>query len=291
MPTEAELRTWMHDAGERMPEGAASRIDSSEVIRRSKRRRLPKQLAFGGTLTLAVAGLGIGGVTGLQSIGSGGAVMSAADTSEPESLSPEPLNAGSTGPESASTPGEGAPGATDGGAMPGSISGGGIHQAPANRINLCGGELARVAQSPTGLVLTPVFPASAPSGSAGVAGTVVLTNSGAERITGTTAVSPSITLSQNGVVLWHSNGAMNMTAVMVDLGPGESIEYPASFSPVRCEVEDDLAESFRADLPALPAGTYQVSAAIDMVPDVAPTVMPPAPPLLIAGTTGSVVLG
>jgi hypothetical protein len=32
-------------------------------------------------------------------------------------------------------------------------------------------------------------------------------------------------------------------------------------------VADDEAESFRADLPAVPAGVYDVSAAIDFQPD------------------------
>ena len=54
-------------------------------------------------------------------------------------------------------------------------------------------------------------------------------------------------------------------ATRVDLGPGEVLEYNAAFTPVRCGVEDDMAESFRDNLPPLTAGTYDVAAAIDIM--------------------------
>jgi hypothetical protein len=82
-----------------------------------------------------------------------------------------------------------------------------------------------------------------------------------------TAAAPAITVSQEGITLWHSNGAMVMSLVIVDLAPGESLEYAASFTPVLCGVEDDMAEVFRNDLPALDPGEYELSAAIDFVLD------------------------
>jgi len=54
-------------------------------------------------------------------------------------------------------------------------------------------------------------------------------------------------------------------AVDVNLAPGESLEYLASFQPVVCGVEDDMAESFGQKLPPLPSGDYEVSAAIDVI--------------------------
>jgi hypothetical protein len=143
---------------------------------------------------------------------------------------------------------------------------GGVKRAPADRINLCGGALAEVAPSATGLVLTPVFP-DAQAGATSVEGTVTLTNTGSESVTGYSSASPAITLAQNGVVLWHSNGPVIQLATEVVLAPGESLEYAASFTPVVCGVEDDLAESFATDLPAVPPGEYQVSAAADVVVD------------------------
>jgi len=104
-------------------------------------------------------------------------------------------------------------------------------------------------------------------GASSVDGIVTMTNEGTETVSGTTASSAAITLSQDGIVLWHSNGPTNMMAAVVDLAPGESMEYAASFVPVVCTVDDDLAESFRDDLPAAPAGEYQVSAAIDLSTD------------------------
>ena len=63
------------------------------------------------------------------------------------------------------------------------------------------------------------------------------------------------------------SGPMIEMAAVVDLAPGESMEYAASFVPVVCAVEDDLAESFRDDLPPAPAGSYDVSALIDLSTD------------------------
>jgi hypothetical protein len=135
---------------------------------------------------------------------------------------------------------------------------------PADRINLCGGPLAEVAPNPDGLVLSTAFPESSATGTGAIDGTVTLTNTGTQTVKGTTAASPAITVSQDGVVLWHSNGPMIMLAVVVDLAPGQSMNYRASFTPVRCGVGDDLADGFPDNLPALPAGGYQVSAAIDL---------------------------
>jgi len=215
-------------------------IDTGAVIRRSKRRRLPAQVGVGGVFTLAIGGLGLVGVQGLAPAltASSQSAESAADSGAPDS------GAGLLAPAQNES----------------------LKRAPAERINLCGGPLAEVAPSATGLVLTPSFPAAA-AGAASVEGTVTLTNTGSESVAGYTSATPAITLSQNGVVLWHSNGPTIQMVSDVVLAPGESIQYPASFTPVVCSVDDDLAESFGADLPAAPAGDYQVSAAADVVID------------------------
>ena len=216
-------------------------IDTGAVIRRSKVRRLPAQVGIGGAFTLAIGGLGIAGLQG----------FGARDTTSVTAVSEPAPAAGS----------DTIPGVTEN-----DDPGAGIKRAPADRINLCGGAVAEVAPSQTGLVLGVSFP-DAPVGTAPVTGTATLTNTGSSPIAGYTAPSPAITLSQGGIVLWHSNGPTIQSLQDVTLAPGESLEFAASFTPVTCTVDDDLAESFRADLPAVPAGDYQVSAAADVTVD------------------------
>lgn len=142
-----------------------------------------------------------------------------------------------------------------------------IKRAPAEKLSLCEGTVAEVAPSRYGLRLDVAFPGSAPATGAPVAGVVRLTNTSGSRVVGTTGAAPAITVSQGGIVLWHSNGAVDAAAVVVDLAAGQSLEYAASFTPVRCEAEDDARESFRAELPPLATGAYELSAAIDFAPD------------------------
>jgi len=239
MPTESEFRTLLKN--EAADASGSGRLDAAAVIRRSKRRRLPQQLAVGGLSTLAVAGIGVAGFTALRMLPQGALTMSAGSSADSGAV-PEHVN-----PERA------APGAAQD-----------TKRAPADRINLCGGPLAEVAPNPDGLVLSTAFPESSATGTGPIEGTVTLANTGTQTIKGTTAASPAITVSQGGVVLWHSNGPMIMLAVVVDLAPGQSMSYRASFTPVRCGAADDLASGFPHDLPALPAGSYQVSAAIDL---------------------------
>ncbi|GAB3606949.1 hypothetical protein GCM10027413_23580 [Conyzicola nivalis] len=220
---------------------AMRRIDTASVIRRSKTRRLPAQVVIGGAFVLAVGGLGVAGLQGL------GGAQSASDSAV-STLEQAP--AGSDG---------GAKAATEGDAT-------GIKRAPADRLNLCGGALAEVAPSATGLVLTVDFPGS-PVGTAPVAGTATLTNTGTETVVGYTSPTPAITLSQAGTVLWHSNGPTILSIQDVTLAPGESLEFAASFAPVVCSTEDDTAEAFRSDLPPVAAGDYMVTAAADVSVD------------------------
>ncbi len=224
MSIESELKR-LFDSDASAPPG----IDLSLVIRRSRRRHVAAQVAVGGATTLAVVGIGVASVAGLRSLGS-----------------PSPSTGSAAAPSTASD----SPGMSQ-------------SRAAAGKINLCGGPLATVAPNPSGLVLTAHFPAgsaSAPS----VSGTVTLTNTGTERIVGSTAATPAITLSRDGVTLWHSNGPAAAMAAIVDLLPGASMTYPASFTPVICGAEDDLGDSFRSDLPHVVPGEYQVSAAIDL---------------------------
>lgn len=213
-------------------------IDTASVIRRSKTRRLPAQVGIGGVFTLAIGGLGVAGLQGL-----GGTLGGSQSASDSTALTTE-----------------------QGPVLPGDGTVSGLKRAPADRINLCGGTLADVAPSQTGLVLTVAFPDS-PVGTDPVTGTVTLVNTGSNPIVGYTTPSPAITLSQGGIVLWHSNGMMIQSIQDVSLAPGESLELAASFTPVSCGIENDAADGFPADLPPVAAGEYQLSAAADVTID------------------------
>lgn len=256
MPTEDDLRDLFASA---RPTGE---VDARRVIARAKARRLPRQIAAGALSGLAVAAVL---VVGIQ----------AALPSQQPSIATLQQPAAGPAAESAAS---------------GAASDSAVKRAPADKLNLCGGSLADVAPSGTGLQLDVAFPATAPVDSAVVEGTVHLTNTGAERVTGTTASSPAITLSQEGIVLWHSNGPVTLSAFVVDLAPGESADYRASFVPVRCDVSDDESESFRADLPPLPAGIYDLSAAIDFIPDVPTTDRPDTSVALVTGPVSTIEL-
>ncbi|HEY9497657.1 MAG TPA: hypothetical protein VIQ78_01375 [Terrimesophilobacter sp.] len=229
-PTEEELRSALH-GGPEVP----STLDADAVIRRARSHRLPRKIAFGSAAALTVAGIVLVGFTVARIPQS--ALMSASD------------NAG--GAESADAP------------QPRDLQYEGL---PAEKVNPCGGELAPVAPSENGLMLTTHFPEGAPADGRPVSGTVTLSNTGTGRVIGSTAASPVITLSRDGTVLWHSNGAMIAIAVLVDLAPGESMDYQVSLTPVACGAQDELGSGFRDNLPALPAGDYRVSALIDFVP-------------------------
>ena len=210
-------------------------IDVASVVRRSRARRLPKVLGVTGVSVLAIGGLVFGGV---QVLGLPAASNIAG--SAPAADSPMMSEAGD------------------------SAFSDDTKRAAAEYLNLCAAPLAEVAPSPTGLMLSVSFP-DASAGSSVVEGTVTMTNTGTETLVGYTAAAPAITLSQDSVVLWHSNGPTTQEAREVTLAPGASMDYAASFSPVVCAAEDDSRESFRTDLPVAPAGEYQVSAAIEFM--------------------------
>ena len=94
----------------------------------------------------------------------------------------------------------------------------------------------------------------------------MLTNTGAQRVVGSLSPFPALTLSRNGIVLWHSNGPAPSLAQQIDLAPGATATFESTFDPVICGVEDDNRESFRSALPSAAPGSYQLSAALDFSP-------------------------
>ncbi len=237
MSAESELRDLF--ASSPSPE---VRIDTAQVLRSSSRRRVARQATAGGVTTLAVAAIGLGGVFGIRA------------------FSPQSSTSSAGGAPSVAESSGRSDGRADGGSTDRPDQG----RATAEKINLCGAELAEAAPAASGLVLTPHFPATASAAATSVKGTVTLTNTGTRTITGTTAATPAVTLSQDGVTVWHTNGPTIMIAALVELAPGASMDYQATFAPVRCSSEDELAPSFPDDLPHVAPGVYQLSAAIDL---------------------------
>ena len=233
MPNERDLYEMFNSTD------APNNLDASKIVSKSRRRRLPQQLAVGAFSVLAISGVGALALQTTQ-------------------LTPPTTVAGveSTANDTAG----------DGGAESAQIADT-SKRAPADKLNLCGATAAEPVPGGYGLTLDITFPTDTPAGTDSVQGTVRMTNTGTQTVTGSTGARPAITLSQDGLVLWHSNGPTVLPLVTVDLDPGESLEYAASFTPVACGVEDDLAEAFREGLPALPAGDYELSAAIDFSAD------------------------
>ena len=242
MPSESELRNRMRDVGD-----APGEVDVASVIRRARARRLPRVLAAGGAACLVVAAIAIpvsvstfggAGTFGTFVASDAGGGDGSADRSAPEAES-----------------GEAESGEADT-----------MLRVTADRLNPCGAPLAEVAPAPDGLQLS-IAPIDAPADAVSIETIVTLTNHGPVAVRGTTPGAPALALSQDGVVLWHSNGPVPMIAVEVELSPGESLQYAASFEPVRCSAEDDAAaDGFRAGLPSVGPGEYALSAAIELTP-------------------------
>ncbi len=237
MPTEDDLKRMFESVDAPGGSGGSGGIDAARVIRRSRARRLPKQFAAGAGGALAIVGVT---VLGLQSVQVGGPV-STADAPAIQEYDAE-----------------------SGGADDATMS---MKRVPASGINACGQPVLDYEPNFVGLVARVVFPATAPASSERIDGAVILTNESTEPVSGSMLVAPAITLSQDGITLWHTNGAVDTFGIPVDLDPGASMELPASFEPVRCEAEDDTLETFRAGLPQVGPGTYEVSAALDFSSD------------------------
>jgi hypothetical protein len=240
---ETTVRALLRSAATGAPGTAA--VDVPRVLSRSRGRRRARRLATAGVGTAVV-------------VAAAGTLYTAAilPGRQPTQVLSEP---------GAPTPAEPAPGASGGGSADPAAGGGaagGISLAPPEKTNPCGAPLADMAPSESGLVATPSFPGTATTQSDAVEGSVLLTNTGTTHLVGWTGARPVITVAENGITVWHSNGPVIQLAQEIDLEPGASMVLAASFTPVRCDAEDETREDFRPDLPALPAGVYALSAIV-----------------------------
>jgi hypothetical protein len=250
MADESELRRML----EREAAGApAPELDAGRLVRRTRARRLPRQLAAGGVLTLAVIGLGVGTATGVRLLNPPAEVTSAESGGHSTDEAPREEDAGTlSAPETEDSAGDSGEGA----------AGGGIELAPAYKINLCG----EVVSAPPedgfpGPSVEVEFPQAADA-SGTVRGTVEVTNDTGGPLRGVMSDIAATTLSQDDVVVWHTP-RMDRT-LPVDLAPGESTVLDASFEPRVCSIEDESGDGFPPDLPAARPGEYEVSVAFDI---------------------------
>ena len=207
----------------------AGGIDLDRVLARSRARRRPRQVATTLVGALALTGVLVIGVQTLPRPGTDTAVMMESGT------------AGGAASEDAALSGPAAP-----------------------MIAACAAPAAAPTGVVGGLALELAFPTSVAADTAQIEGTVRVTNVGATAVSATTAPVPAIAVSENGIVVWHTNGPTILSLATIELAPGQSVELPASATLVRCAPEDDALPEFRSDLPALPSGDYTLTAAMDV---------------------------
>ena len=191
MPTDAELRTLFHDAA-----APRASLDAAAIIRHSKRRRLPQQLGAGSVLTLAVAGIGVASINGLQGL----APMSASETA-----ADAPMGESWVGAD---------------GAVPWST-----------RLSECSTPAPATEAAHSALSVSVEIP----DGRAGdtIAGSVLLTNSSADPFSGW-VTPPIVYVIADGIAVAH-NGAEASSAMRIELAPGESRSLIAAVDTVHCE--------------------------------------------------------
>jgi hypothetical protein len=233
MPSDSEIRR-------RFQEGTQPRgeIDVDAVLRRARARRRPRVVLAAAGSVVAIAAIAVPAVV-VTSFGGSGASVTSSEYA----------------PEAAP---DGAGGAADSNAA--------MSRPGAERLNPCASPVTELPPAGNGLVISAA-PVTAAAGARSIPVTVTLTNTGDGSILGTTASRPALTLSRDGVTIWHTNGPSDMSARIVDLGPGESMTYETVFEPLVCAPEDDALEAFRPGLPAAGPGTYLLWAAIDVSHD------------------------
>ncbi|PJJ72749.1 hypothetical protein CLV46_2325 [Diaminobutyricimonas aerilata] len=212
-------------------------IDVGSVVRRARGRRRVRKFAAGAGVVASAAAVVTAVVVTLPpqaTVTSGGAESGAAD----------------------GAPGTGAPDSAEESTDSFSTT----DLAPAYKVNGCEGAVA-LPVAVDGLTVDVEFPADAPVGTP-LAGVVVLTNDGVAAVRGTASAPPATTLGEEGIVRWHSSD-LGAVAV-IDLAPGASVRLDATVQPVRCTADDEALPSLPDDLPAVPAGEYTVSAALDV---------------------------
>lgn len=199
-------------------------IDVSSVIRRSRARRAPRMLGAGAVAVLAVCTVAYGGFAGLSGFGSS---MTASDSggAAPMAESME------SSKDDMTFLGDGS-----------SVSVGELFR--------CGEPVPEIPPSELGVVLAMTVPSVVDAGAASFDATVSIVNEGPQPVVATASSVPAFALTSGGIVVARSApGPMELPA---HLEPGESYAYGAVPVSLSCDGEP------------VPAGDYEVHAAIDI---------------------------
>lgn len=234
MATESDLRDLLRGPE---PEGRGD-IDLEAVLSRARRRRRPRMIAAQALGSVALIGaLGTVVIVSLPPAQTG-VMMTAEDGGAGDSAATAPDADENVQEESGST------------------------WAP----DSCGAPVTD-RESIAGLTLE-MEPITVVTGTTSVPVTVVLRNDGPTRVVGVSGGSPHLTLSLDGLVVWHSYSVQDSIGIGVDLEPGESQVYQATFQPALCTSEDDLVVG-TSDNPLPPAGpgSYELRASMPITPD------------------------
>jgi hypothetical protein len=208
-------------------------IDVDAVIRRSRRRRVPRQLGVAFVSVLAVAGVFSGAVFGL------GALSGATSSGGSASSGAAATRAPSVVPSAESSPPD--PNLLD-------------KNGPA----VCGYSLPTVGTQPDGLIAEATrVSTNGPT----LHFVFTLTNTGSTTITGSAGV-PILVLVRNGIVIDKTIVNGPPRGAKLKMAPGQIVSYPLNWSPSVCKRGDNSA-SPGAD--ALPSGSYQVYAEIQVL--------------------------
>jgi len=235
-------------------------LDAASVIRRSRARRLPKQLGAGSIFTLAIGGLVIASVQGLGSFNS----------NPPSAISAQEKTVPSSPSAAAEDSDRGTPFSADSGASessPGSDPSSDLatlKRASATDLNVCGQPLSNYSEDGFGIELSLSFPESANVNDRSIVGSAIALNQTSQRLDGTSFRDPTLVLSRDGVVVWHSITVdRNEIFTPSEIPPGDSYRFDFDIAPDDCSTEGDGALYSSDDLPPLDPGEYQLSAVVD----------------------------
>lgn len=223
MPDENDLRRLLSETD------APHTLDAAKIVARSRRRRLPRQLAAGAVGVLAIVGVGVLAINVP-------ALRNPAYTSADQSTMFE------SAPESEA----------GGGAELDTIKRGG-----ADTLNVCGAPLAEVEPSRYGLELTVEAPPVVSPAASLVNGVARLTNTSTEPVDGFIATGPTLTMSFGNVVVAQGAPFYVRGDGAVSLQPGESVEYTVQLDLMSCSADG---------VQLLSPGDYELSAAVDFTP-------------------------
>ena len=216
------------DAAENAPRAAD--IDVNAVVRASRARRQPRQWALGAMVV--VAAVGIGGAS-IAAVTPPPGLIAATEAADEES-----------GDDLFSLE-------SDGGALP---------DARVTEYD-CLQPLADADETPAPLRLEVRFAPTTVIVDGAITGDVRLLNVGSSTVSVSADMSPFVTLSQNGLVLWRTP-VIASAAVNRELAPGDSIDFAVQLAAVVCDPSAPGWPLDSSGLQIIAPGEYDLSATI-----------------------------